>query len=517
MLRIHQNWFKKSRLSHLSWLGVAGVVSCFVVVLTFGIMIFPSPPQLVNAEGFTGEATQGSGSGTSTSVGINLPSTIAFDAVTPTASGATTTANENLIVATTNSASYSLYLYSSDGDSSLKSINPANTSTVDAINNGGVGLTLSSLEPNTWGYSLGTSEPTDTTTYSAVPTSNDTPIQTKDTSSTASANDTYTLSFGAKVDTSIPSGTYTGTLTVAVVAEPALVTIAFDGNGATGGSMPNQQIIAGQSANLNTNQYTRDGYDFTGWNTNAGGTGTSYTDGASYTAPSSSAGQTVTLYAQWEEQFVNLLTQATYMQDLTAAQCSGSSDGATATLIDRRDNNSYTIAKINGNCWMTQNLRLSGGRTLTTQDSNVESSWYFPNTSLDVGDSYSDARSVIFSGTSSGYYNYCAASAGTVCSSSTTQSAIYDVCPKGWKLPTNTEFNSIAGTSYISAFRAITGGYYLSGAGTVIRSEGSSDFWWASTAYSNTSQYYLRNSYEEFYTSGAVKSSGYTVRCIRSN
>ena len=281
--------------------------------------------------------------------------------------------------------------------------------------------------------------------------------------------------------------------------------------------MSNQQIVAGQSANLNTNQYTRSGYDFTGWNTNAGGTGTSYADGASYTAPTSSAGQTVTLYAQWEEQFVNLLTQATYMQDLTAAQCSGSSDGATATLIDRRDNNSYTIAKINGNCWMTQNLRLSGGRTLTTQDSNVESSWYFPNTSLDVGDSYSDARSVIFSGTSSGYYNYCAASAGTVCSSSTTQSAIYDVCPKGWKLPTNTEFNSIAGTSYISAFRPITGGYYLSGAGTVFRSDGSSDFWWASTAYSNTSQYYLRNSWEEFYTSGAVKSSGYTVRCIRSS
>ena len=147
----------------------------------------------------------------------------------------------------------------------------------------------------------------------------------------------------------------------------------------------------------------------------------------------------------------------------------------------------------------------------------MESSWYFPNTSLDVGDSYSDARSVIFSGTSSGYYNYCAASAGTVCSSSTTQSAIYDVCPKGWKLPTNTEFNSIAGTSYISAFRPITGGYYLSGAGTVFRSDGSSDFWWASTAYSNTSQYYLRNSWEEFYTSGAVKSSGYTVRCIRSS
>lgn len=502
MLRIYQNWFKKSKLSHLSWLGVAGAISCFALVLTFGAMLFPSLPDSAKAvEGDSGVSTYATG----TSVSIGVPSTIAFDAVTPTASGATTTANANLTIATTNSASYSLYLYSSDGDNSLKSINPANTSTVDAIT-GGVGLTLSSLEPNTWGYSLGTSAPTDTTTYSAVPTSNATPIQTKDTSATASANDTYTLSFGAKVDTSIPSGTYTGTLTVAVVAEPALVTIAFDGNGATGGSMPNQQIVAGQSANLNANQYTRDGYDFTGWNTNAGGTGTSYADGASYTAPTSSAGQTVTLYAQWEATII-------YMQNFTLAQCQAQASDSNVTVVDSRDGSDYTVRYINGNCWMTQNLRLSGDRTLTSADSNVASSWEFPSTEL-AGSSYSyiDPQSTISSNTSyGGYYNFCAASAGTNCQTSFDTNTTYDICPKGWRLPTLSEQNGI--TSYSPAFSPVTGGYYLFGS---LYDTGSSGHWWSSTAYYSNSQYSL-------YYSGSLDSGfgdkdlGYSIRCVRSS
>ncbi|MBQ2447953.1 MAG: InlB B-repeat-containing protein, partial [Bacteroidales bacterium] len=43
------------------------------------------------------------------------------------------------------------------------------------------------------------------------------------------------------------------------------------------------------------NTFTRDGYNFTGWNTNADGSGTSYTDKQSITLS-----QDITLYAQWE-------------------------------------------------------------------------------------------------------------------------------------------------------------------------------------------------------------------------
>ena len=512
MLRIHRTKLSQSKFSRMSWLGLAGTVSCCALVLVFGLMLFPALPQVTYAA--IPEVTPSTG----TSVGINLPASIDFESVTPTPDGATTTATADLTVTTTNSASYSLYLYSSDGDNSLRPKISANTSSIIATA-GGVGLTLSSLKPNTWGYNLGTEAPTDSTTYSAVPTDNSIPIQTKDTSTTNSANDTYTLSFGAKVDTTIASGAYSNTLTFAVVAEPAMVTVAFNGNGATSGSMSSIKIPAGDSQALPGNTFVRSGYDFTGWNTAANGSGTSYSNGATLTTTTAQAGQTITLYAQWEQQFVNLLTQATYMQDLTAAQCSGSSDGATATLRDRRDNNSYTIAKINGHCWMTQNLRLSSttergeSRVLTSADSNVTQNWSFPTGSLTSGNSYTEARSAISSNTSyGGYYNYCAASAGTVCSSSSAQDATQDICPKGWRLPTAHEMIGI--TSYTSAFSPVLSGLYDNG---TLGSTGSRGYWWSAIASGSRSRYYLYYNGSSLGTGNNYRYGGRSVRCIRSS
>lgn len=156
---------------------------------------------------------------TTPTVGISLPAAINFEDVLPTPSGTTTTASANLTIATSDSAGYSLYLYASNGDNSLRPSNSANVSTINAAQ-GDVGLTLNSLEPNTWGYHLGTTAPDDNTVYSAVPAGNSVPIQTKDTSDANSANDIYTLSFGTKIDTTTASGTYSNALTIAVVAEP---------------------------------------------------------------------------------------------------------------------------------------------------------------------------------------------------------------------------------------------------------------------------------------------------------
>lgn len=292
------------------------------------------------------------------------------------------------------------------------------------------------------------------------------------------------------------------------------LTIIFNGNGNTGGSMANQEVAYGSSVALNTNAYTKSGdYVFTGWNTKADGSGTTYKDRATYSYTSPTDGDTITLYAQWGQ---NLLDDVTYMQDLTAAQCSGSYDGATATLKDRRDNNSYTIAKINGNCWMTQNLRLSGGRTLTSADSNVASSWYFPNTSLTSGNSYTDAYSTISSNTSyGGYYNFCAASAGTNCQTSSATNTTYDICPKGWRLPTRSEQIGIAGTSYVSAFSPVYSGNYYNGS---LYYTGSNGYWWSSTAYNSNTQYYLFCNSGDLYTSGGYsKNRGFSVRCVRSS
>ena len=162
---------------------------------------------------------------------------------------------------------------------------------------------------------------------------------------------------------------------------------------------------------------------------------------------------------------------------------------------------------------MTQNLRLSGGRTLTSADSNIASSWSFPSTSLTSGNSYTDARYAVNS-TYGGYYNYCAASAGTVCNDTTKQDATYDICPKGWRLPTYSEQNSITGTSYISAFSPVLGGYYRKGSFMMGNSFG---YWWSSTAYKSGDQYklwYNGDRMATIYT--GINTDGNSIRCIRS-
>ena len=315
----------------------------------------------------------------------------------------------------------------------------------------------------------------------------------------------YLYYYGGNLRATDYGNKYYGFSVRCVKGEPGTVTINFDGNGATGGSTASQQIAAGNTANLNTNGFTRTNYEFTGWNTAADGSGVSYSDQASYTVTPATGDATVTLYAQWEA--------IPIMQDFTLAQCRAQASKGNVTVVDSRDGSDYTVRYINGNCWMTENLRLSGGRTLTSADSNVASSWSFPSTSLTSGNSYTDAYSTISSNTSyGGYYNYCAASAGTVCSSSTTQNATYDICPKGWRLPTYSEQQGI--TSYSSAFSPVYSGYYRSGS---LGGTGSGGYWWSSTANNNYNQYSLIYNSGSFYAVGYSKYYGFSVRCVRSS
>ena len=327
-------------------------------------------------------------------------------------------------------------------------------------------------------------------------------------SATANISDIqyYLYYNGSSLDTGSYSR-YDGFSVRCIRSTPGTLTINFDGNGSTGGSTASQQIAAGNSASLNANGFTRNGYAFTGWNTAADGSGTSYADGADYTVTPATGDATVTLYAQWEQ-------IPTIMQDITAAQCQEFASDADFTVTDRRDDNEYTIRYINGACWMTQNLRLSSGRTLTSADSNVTRDWSFPSTSLTSGNTYDEARSTISSNTSyGGYYNYCAASAGTVCSSSSAQDATQDICPKGWRLPTNSEMSGITG--YKDTFSPVYSGYYHNG--SLIRT-GSYSFWCSATALSSTRQYNLGYSSGTLYTNRDLyKYDGLSVRCIRSS
>eukprot|EP01037_Dinobryon_pediforme_P005920 gene5920-5989_t len=93
---------------------------------------------------------------------------------------------------------------------------------------------------------------------------------------------------GAKdVVVTTPAGTGTGTGKFTYNA-----TVTFNGNGSDGGSTSAQ--LASTATALTSNGFTRTGYTFAGWNTQAGGGGTSYANGASFPFTADT-----TLYAQW--------------------------------------------------------------------------------------------------------------------------------------------------------------------------------------------------------------------------
>ena len=77
------------------------------------------------------------------------------------------------------------------------------------------------------------------------------------------------------------------------VSAPTTATITFNANGGTGAMTPETETL-NVSATLTTNAFTRNGYTFSGWNTNLNGSGSSFTDGelVRFTA-------SATFYAQW--------------------------------------------------------------------------------------------------------------------------------------------------------------------------------------------------------------------------
>jgi uncharacterized protein (TIGR02145 family)/uncharacterized repeat protein (TIGR02543 family) len=93
-----------------------------------------------------------------------------------------------------------------------------------------------------------------------------------------------------------------GTANVTLYAkwtQNAMFSVTYSGNGNSAGTIPTDATTYEQGASVtvkaNTGSLVRTGYSFAGWNTAAGGAGTPYTAGATFTIGSAD----VTLYAQW--------------------------------------------------------------------------------------------------------------------------------------------------------------------------------------------------------------------------
>jgi uncharacterized repeat protein (TIGR02543 family) len=99
-----------------------------------------------------------------------------------------------------------------------------------------------------------------------------------------------------------PGSTFSmGTANVTLYAQWSVLTytVAYDGNGNTGGTVPTDNQSYQQNATVtvtdNTGGLTKTGYSFAGWNTAADGSGTDYNPSSTFSMGTAN----VTLYAQW--------------------------------------------------------------------------------------------------------------------------------------------------------------------------------------------------------------------------
>ena len=214
------------------------------------------------------------------------------------------------------------------------------------------------------------------------------------------------------------------------------------------------------------------------------------------------------------------------MQDISSRMVENTTEGSTATLEDTRDNQMYTVKKINGQVWMTRNLAIgcngtgstygsnvvAGGKTITSKNSNIttNSSWTTPTAGLDNGDSYINPY-MTCSDTYGAWYNFAAASAGMIAKNSDVNIIIEDVCPKGWRLPANEEITYISGTAqYRTDFNPVAGGDWYSG---IIENPGNG-YWWSYETGTNVNRRRLLWDGSTMSVTGQTRSHGFYVRCI---
>jgi uncharacterized protein (TIGR02145 family) len=157
-------------------------------------------------------------------------------------------------------------------------------------------------------------------------------------------------------------------------------------------------------------------------------------------------------------------------------------DDKLMALTDIRDGQVYLVGKLaDGNCWMLNNLKLGSlvnDITLTPADTNVTTDWVLPRIDNTNVNPYYDAPRLYafvagqsnFSTTKPNseevnidskdfagyYYNWCAATAGTLSTTCTPQivmptDAVQDICPAGWRIPkggnagdTSNEFDQLS-------------------------------------------------------------------------
>ena len=318
-------------------------------------------------------------------------------------------------------------------------------------------LTSTNMQNNTWGYSL------NNTDFKSIPKKTE-QVKLKDLNTYPTpAERTQSIYFGVKADTTLPSGTYEKNVVFTAIAH-------------ANPPKPQKTLYRISTMQQMTSEIC-----------------------AATTTPNKTA---------------------------TALDTDGSHAGdpnyvPTKTLVDTRDNNTYTVSKLaDGHCWMTQNLRIAG-KTLAPTDSDVTTNYTIPASSLSGFSAYDTSNAYVDN--DDGFYTWYTATAGTGTQVFSTrgQNTTVSICPKGWRLPTggnNGEFKILYDNyNSPSALRSSPVNFTLSGRmhSSSHRYRGSDSRYWSSTVYSGSDAYDLGLGVSNVYpTNLNGKHLGFSIRCV---
>ena len=404
--------------------------------------------------------------------------------------------------------------------------------------------TTGNLADNSWGYTL------DNTTYSKVPTKDQSPATiyntTSDTTSTTTPEN-LNLTYAVKTDDTIPSGTYTNDLVYTVNVKPECLqyTLKFNldnGTGKPGATYTDRQLSYGTKVNLADFTPTRTNYEFMGWiaiTNNPATTQVTFTGNSNIDVNPTNETE-VTLTAKWR--YTKGLYSISNMQQMNPNICKANTtpnrtatqldtDGfhhgdpnyvPTKTLTDTRDNNTYTVSKLaDGKCWMTQNLRIAG-KTITPADSNVTTNYTIPVSSTNGFDPSNTSNAYVDNDGGLYTWHTAIADTGTYALSTNGQNTTASICPKGWRLPTsgnsNSEFQTLYNNYNSSSFlrsnpvNLTTSGFVNSSSRN---NQGSDGYYWSSTVRSSANAYDLALGASHVDpVDHTNKYYGFSIRCI---
>ena len=256
---------------------------------------------------------------------------------------------------------YTLSVKSNDANGALTNGN-------SKINSIGTGITsLSQFTNNTWGFKVSGEGVTDPNNYRQGPTTVTTNLATTTGKKGGQETGTYSFTLAAKVDNTIPTGTYTGIFTFMATANAVNYTINYDDNDGADGPGKVTSQSQEQFVKIAAKEPTKQDRVFLGWcdqevSNNGTCDGTIYQPGNDYEIKT--ADQNTTLHAMWD--WITMQNWDDCSKNLVKNK--------QFTLVDSRDSKPYYIAKLtDGNCWMTENLDydIVAGVTLTAETTDL--------------------------------------------------------------------------------------------------------------------------------------------------